>query len=56
MFQEMAYYNRMHVKTRLSQSILSNIVVHKPITWTAWRALYYNAHRCAGMIFLGGGG
>ena len=26
MYQEMVYYNRMHVKTRLSQSILSNIV------------------------------
>jgi hypothetical protein len=27
MYQEMVYYNRMHVKTRLSQSILSKIVV-----------------------------
>ena len=26
MYQEMVYYNRMHVKTRLSQSILSKIV------------------------------
>jgi hypothetical protein len=27
MYQEMVYYNWMHVKTRLSQSILSKIVV-----------------------------
>jgi hypothetical protein len=26
MYQEMVYYNRMHVKTRLSQSILSKII------------------------------
>jgi hypothetical protein len=26
MYQEMVYYNRIHVKTRLSQSILSKIV------------------------------
>ena len=26
MYQEMVYFNRMHVKTRLSQSILSKIV------------------------------
>ena len=26
MYQEMVYYNRVHVKTRLSQSILSKIV------------------------------
>jgi hypothetical protein len=26
MYQQMVYYNRMHVKTRLSQSILSKIV------------------------------
>jgi hypothetical protein len=26
MYQEMVYYNRMHVKTRLCQSILSKIV------------------------------
>ena len=26
MYQEMAYYNRMHVRTRLSQCILSKIV------------------------------
>jgi hypothetical protein len=26
MYQEMVYYNRMHVKTRLSQSIMSKIV------------------------------
>ena len=28
MYQEMVYYNRMHVKTRLSQCILSKIVVY----------------------------
>jgi hypothetical protein len=33
MYQEMVYYNRMHVKTRLSQSILSKIVV----THTSYR-------------------
>ena len=26
MYQEMVYYNRMHVKTKLSQSILSKII------------------------------
>ena len=29
MYQEMVYYNRMHVKTRLSQSILSKIVANE---------------------------
>ena len=38
MYQEMVYYNRMHVKTRLSQSILSKIVylgifVNRYCTW-----------------------
>ena len=31
MYQEMVYYNRMHVKTTLSQSILSKIVVQKTV-------------------------
>ena len=31
-YQEMVYYNRMHVKTRLSQSILSKIVAYENLS------------------------
>ena len=33
MYQQMVYYNRMHVKTRLSQSILSKIVDYEYRTY-----------------------
>ena len=33
MYQEMVYYNRMHVKTRFSQSILSKIVAITGQNW-----------------------
>jgi hypothetical protein len=61
MYQEMVYYNRMHViQTRLSQSmtILSNIVaindyIVKDCSCYIWSTTIFNAICCVGVMYSG---